>query len=89
MKLEILGTGCYSCLELELRVAKTVQKLGITNAEVVRVSDDRRIRRYTTLDATPGLVINGRLVSERQVPDQATLTAWLSQAWAVEAVAPR
>jgi len=88
MKLEILGTGCYGCLELERRVAEALQKLGITGTEVVRVGDDRRIRRYTTLDAIPGLMINGRLVSERQVPDQPTLTAWLSQAWAVEAVPP-
>jgi len=85
MKIEILGTGCHDCLKLELLVADALEELGITDAEVVRISDERRIRRYMALDATPGLLINGQLVSERQLPDGATLTAWLSQARAVQA----
>jgi hypothetical protein len=87
MKIEILGTGCYDCLRLELLVADVLNSLGITGAEVVRVDDERRIARCTSLDAVPGLMINGRLVSERGVPDRATLTAWLSQARDMETTA--
>lgn len=84
MKVEILGTGCHDCLELELMVAEALKKLGISDAQVVTIGDQRRIRRYMALDAMPGLLINGQLVSERQLPDPATLTAWLLQARAVE-----
>ncbi len=84
MKIEILGTGCRACLELELMVAEALKRLGISDAQVVTIGDERRIRCFMALDAIPGLVINGQLVSERQLPDRATLTAWLSQAQAVE-----
>jgi len=85
MKIEILGTGCHDCVVLDLRVGAVLQKLGITGAEVARVSDERQIMRYITLDAIPGLVIDGKLVSQRGVPDEATLTDWLSQAGAGKA----
>ena len=87
MKIEILGTGCHDCLVLELLVGKVLQRLGITTADVNRVADERHITRYITVDAIPGLVINGKLVSERKVPDETTLASWLSQATAIEAAA--
>ncbi|MGD2156562.1 MAG: thioredoxin family protein [Anaerolineales bacterium] len=77
MKIEILGTGCRNCLELELLVGKIVSELGLRDVEVSRVDDERQIRRYIPLDAIPGLVIDGNLVSERQVPGRETLKRWL------------
>lgn len=88
MKIEILGTGCHNCLRLELLVADVLTQLAITDAEVVRVDDERRIARYIPPDAIPGLVINDRLVSERLLPDRATLAGWLSQARARETGRP-
>ena len=85
MKIEILGTGCHDCLVLDLLVGKVLQELGIADAEVARVIEERRIMRYITLDAIPGLVINGKLVSDRRVPDEATLTTWLKEARSAEA----
>ncbi len=87
MKIEVLGTGCHDCVVLDLLVAKVLQKLGITGAEVARVSEERHIMRYMTLDAIPGLVIDGKLVSARAVPDEATLTAWFKEARSAEASA--
>lgn len=84
MKVEIFGTGCHDCLRLEMLVADVLKNLGVTDAEIVRIDDERRIARYTSLDAIPGLVINDHLVTERRLPDRATLTAWLSQARGME-----
>ncbi len=84
MKVEILGTGCYNCLELDLAVSSVLEKLGIIDVEVVRIDDERTIRHYMPLDALPGLRINGQLVSEREVPDESTLATWLSHAWTAE-----
>lgn len=80
MKIEILGTGCHNCIELDLLVAKVVRDLGLKGAEIQRVDDECRIRRYMTLEAIPGLVIDGVLVSERQVPSAETLKGWLAEA---------
>jgi predicted RNA methylase len=77
MKIQILGTGCYNCLELESRLAKAIAKSGRTDVEVERVDDEHIIRHHIPLDAIPGLLIDGRLISERQVPDMETLLDWL------------
>ncbi len=77
MKIQILGTGCHNCLELERRLAEAITKLGRKDVEVERIDDERTIRHHIPLDAIPGLLIDGRLVSERQVPDIAILLEWL------------
>lgn len=77
MKIQILGTGCHNCLELEMRLAEAIRKSGRNDVEVERVDDERAILRYLSLDAIPGLLIDGQLVSQRLVPDLETLLDWL------------
>ena len=77
MKIQILGTGCHNCLELEMRLAEAIAKTGRTDVEVERVDDERTIRRHIPLDAIPGLLIDGRLVSQRDLPKLETLLDWL------------
>jgi len=77
MKIQILGTGCHNCLELEIRLAEAVTKSGRTDVKVERVDDERIIRRHIPLNAIPGLLIDGRLVSQREVPTVETLLDWL------------
>ncbi|RMF32405.1 MAG: thioredoxin family protein [Chloroflexi bacterium] len=84
MKVEILGTGCYNCLQLELLVGEVLQELGREDVTVVKVNDERQIRHHIPVEAAPGLVINGRLVSQREVPNREVLTRWLSEALADE-----
>ncbi len=78
MKIEILGTGCYNCLELEMLVSDVLRQLGKTDVEVVRVDDEKQIRHYMPLDEIPGLVIDGVLVCTRQLPERDELLKWLS-----------
>jgi hypothetical protein len=77
MKIQILGTGCHNCLELERRLAEAIAKSGRTDVEVERLDDERAIRHHIPLDAIPGLLIDGRLVSQREVPAIETLLDWL------------
>ncbi|HXF85472.1 MAG TPA: thioredoxin family protein [Anaerolineales bacterium] len=77
MKIQILGTGCHNCLELEMRLANAIAKSGRRDIEVERVDDEHLIRHYIPLDAIPGLVIDGRLISQREVPTLETLLDWL------------
>lgn len=80
MKIEILGTGCYNCLKLEVLFGEALRELGKTDVEILRVDNETQIRNYMPLDETPGVVIDGRLVSTRRVPDRETLLCWLSEA---------
>lgn len=45
--------------------------------EVQREDDERLIRHHIPLDAIPGLLIDGRLVSQREVPTIETLLEWV------------
>lgn len=76
--IKVLGTGCHNCLELERRLAGALAQLGRSDVRVERVDDERTIRHYMPLDAIPGLLIDDKLVSQRQVPDMQTLLDWLS-----------
>jgi hypothetical protein len=77
MKIQILGTGCHNCLELERRLAEAVTRSGRTDVEVERLDDEKIIRHHIPLDGIPGVLIDGRLVSQREVPNIETLLDWL------------
>jgi hypothetical protein len=79
MKIEILGTGCHNCIKLESLVDEILLELGKTNAEVVRISDERAIRRHIALDEIPGLLIDGVLASTRELPSKEMLKEWLAK----------
>ena len=80
MKIEILGTGCYNCIKLETLVSEILAELGKSNIEVVRVTDEHYIRKFMPVDELPGLVIDGVLVSTRDVPEREKLKEWLKDA---------
>lgn len=61
MKIQILGPGCPKCVMLTKNVTKAVDELGM-EAEVQKVSGMTKIMEYGVL-LTPGLVINGKVVS--------------------------
>jgi len=60
-KIEILGTGCTKCVALEKVVNTVVDELE-GNYDVEKVSDLEQIMSYNVV-STPGLVINGTVVS--------------------------
>jgi small redox-active disulfide protein 2 len=61
MKIEILGTGCAKCKQLEKHVLEALAKTG-KFAEVEKVEDLTKIMEYGVI-STPGLVIDGKVVS--------------------------
>lgn len=77
MKIEIMGTGCYKCIQLETLINEVLSELKLTGVEVVRVNDEKTIRHYMPLDEIPGLLIDGHLVSTRAVPERGVLQGWL------------
>lgn len=78
MKIEILGTGCYNCVKLETLIDEVAEQLGATKFEIERVHDEKRVLQYMPLDEIPGLLIDGILVSTREIPPRETLVEWLS-----------
>ncbi|MDD2906685.1 MAG: thioredoxin family protein [Sulfurimonas sp.] len=65
MKIEVLGTGCAKCITLEKVVKEAVAKSG-KFAQILKVDDILKIMEYGVM-STPGLVIDGKVVSTGKV----------------------
>jgi small redox-active disulfide protein 2 len=65
MKIEILGTGCAKCNELEMKVKQAVAQSG-KFVQIEKVDDIMKIMEYGVM-STPGLVIDGKVVSTGKV----------------------
>ena len=64
-KIEVLGTGCKKCKELEMAAQKAVEELK-SDYEVVKVEDIQEIANYG-VTSTPALVVNGVIKSTGRV----------------------
>ncbi len=78
MEIKILGTGCPKCRALEEKTRKVAGELGI-DARFEKVDDMAKILEYHIL-RTPGLVINGKVVSSGRLPSDSEIREMLSQA---------
>ena len=65
MKIEVLGTGCAKCTELENVVKQAVAKIGGFHS-IEKVEDIMKIMEYQVV-STPGLVLDGKVVSTGKV----------------------
>lgn len=74
-KIEIFGLGCENCKRLEENVKKSIGELGIT-AEVIKIEDFEMVIRKG-VKVTPGLAIDGELVSMGRVLDVEEITQML------------
>jgi len=61
MKIEILGTGCPKCIALEEATKQAIAKSG-KFVQLEKVDDIIKIMEYQVV-STPGLVIDGKVVS--------------------------
>lgn len=78
MNIKILGTGCAKCNQVEKTAREVVKELGI-DAGIEEVKDIKKILEYNVL-ITPGLVINGEVVSAGHIPSKAEVTQFIVNA---------
>jgi small redox-active disulfide protein 2 len=75
--IEVLGPGCANCKRLEALAREAVVMAGV-EAQVVKVTDYAEIAAHGVL-STPGLVIDGKVVSTGRIPSAGDIAAWLSE----------
>jgi small redox-active disulfide protein 2 len=70
IKIEILGTGCKNCQQLEANAKEAVANLDLA-AEVLHITDPVEIAMRGVI-STPAMAINGKVVSKGHVisPEQ-------------------
>jgi small redox-active disulfide protein 2 len=78
LTIKILGPGCDNCHNLEAAARAAAESLG-ADAEFIKVTDLDEIRAYPIL-ATPGLVINERLVAAGRVPNLPEIVSLIATA---------
>jgi small redox-active disulfide protein 2 len=75
--IKILGPGCANCQALETNTRQAVDQLGL-EATLDKVTDYAAIAGWGVM-STPGLVIDGKVVSTGRVPTAAQITQLLAQ----------
>ena len=78
LTIKILGPGCENCKKVESVARQATMNMGM-EASFVKVTDWAEINKYPIL-ATPGLVINEKLVCGGRIPEEAEVSSWLANA---------
>lgn len=73
--IKVLGPGCNNCKVLEQRVHEALAEAGI-EANVTKVEDPLEIVAFGVL-STPGLVVDGAVMSSGRVPSVRALVELL------------
>jgi len=81
LTIKVLGPGCANCQKVEAAAQKAIANMGV-EAEIIKVTDYAQIMAYNVL-ATPGLVINEKLVSAGRIPQESEVMTWVADAMMV------
>lgn len=76
IKIEVLGTGCKKCQQLEANAKEVIAALNL-EAEVLHMTDPIEIAKRGVL-STPALAINGKIVSKGKLITSAEIESLLS-----------
>jgi small redox-active disulfide protein 2 len=82
LNIKVLGTGCPNCKKLESMCAEIIAENRI-DAVIEKITDIKEIMSSGIM-ITPGLIINGKIVSSGKIPLKPTLLRWIMNALAEE-----
>jgi small redox-active disulfide protein 2 len=76
--IQIVGSGFGECEKLENLCREIVEE----NAIEAKVETVTNVRKFTELVVlqTPGLIINGKVVSTGDIPDEVNILSWIFEA---------
>lgn len=77
LDIKVLGPGCANCIKLENLVKEVVAEHNIP-ANVEKITDREKFFDYGIM-LTPGLVVNGKVLSSGKIPTKSTLEHWLKE----------
>jgi small redox-active disulfide protein 2 len=75
--IKVYGTGCARCKNLEQLCVETVAEMKI-EAVIEKVTEIEAIVKSGIM-MTPGLEINGKVVSAGKIPTKETLIHWINE----------
>lgn len=78
MEIKVLGSGCANCKKLHHMVEVALKDLQIT-ANLEYVTDMMEIAKSGLL-RTPGLILNGKIISSGRIPSMVEIQNWIKEA---------
>lgn len=75
IKVEVLGTGCKKCQQLEANAREALVTLNL-EAEILHITDPIEIAKRGVM-STPALIVNGRVVGRGKVMSSAEIQPFL------------
>ena len=77
LEITILGTGCFSCNQLEKDIFAVLSETGI-KAGLNHITDPNLMAQYGILPP-PALIINGKVKSKGTLPSKSMIKKWLEE----------
>jgi small redox-active disulfide protein 2 len=77
MEIKVLGPGCKKCRATKEAIRQVVDDLGL-DIQVEEVADMSEIMKYNVL-TTPGVVIDGKVISSGRIPSKKDIESWLNE----------
>jgi small redox-active disulfide protein 2 len=75
LEIKILGPGCPNCLKLEALCLEVVAESNL-EANIEKITKTDEFWKYGIM-LTPGLVVNGKILTQGKMPTKRTLENWL------------
>jgi len=76
MKIEVVGPGCFRCVETERNVNEALRQLGV-DAEVTHIYDMGEIVKRRVM-FTPAIIVDGQIKTWGKIPTVAEIKKILS-----------
>lgn len=76
MEIKVFGPGCAKCSATADLIRSIVEEQGL-EADVKHVTDLFEMTNYEII-STPGVVIDGKVVSSGKVPTKAEVESWIT-----------
>lgn len=77
LDIKVVGSGCANCKNLENLCVEVTTEQDI-KANIDKITDINKFTEFGVFK-TPGLIVNGEVVSQGKIPTKFTLEHWLKE----------
>jgi len=75
LEIKVVGSGCPNCKKLEALCNEVVDENNL-EAKIEKVTDFNQFGELGIM-MTPGLIVNGKILSQGKIPTKSTLEHWI------------
>jgi small redox-active disulfide protein 2 len=77
LNIQVIGSGCPNCQKLAALCSEVVSENNL-EAEIEKITDFDLFADLGIM-MTPGLIVNGKVLSQGKIPTKSTLSHWIEE----------